>query len=630
MASSTYKASTLKTCRDGSVWRSSYNYAGIGQGFENDSISRIGYLGFDFDLRGKYITKIDLKLSFEQSGLGGWATKYIDFYRYVDSSSPPSTVGEFIGGFSGKDMYYCTTTFTFEADNKADCFQGLKEYFESGGCKLIIKAPANDSKTHSYGEYTDSYALISSASITVEYVDTYQITYDLNGGSGTVLPTLHPDGIDSNITSDVPQPPPDSTVNRFTVTFDGNGGTPNKSSATNTATYEYVFDHWNTAADGSGTSYGSSSDINISAALTLYARYVVKSTTYSTITSATSTRDQSIDTCAIVLDYGYDYDESGTNLATLSSSSTTTYTCTGWYTAATGGTKRVNVNTSFTPSATETLYAQYSASATAYQTVIIPEPTREGYIFNGWVDSAGKSFSTGSYTPDGSTATFTITASWTPIKYTLTILDWMTGTTKYSATVDYGTTFTLPRYGMLTAEAPNGNIQELTFYDEETETSSVVEAGVIERYLFEGYFAKYEDDIFSGGPEGDMYYYQGQTVTITTNTEFNLVFAPDGEFMRFTTPPSPTAPFGKRFQGWRCLSTGEMYLANTTYTLVSEHQDFDGIWADVLGNYGKNLYFKVDGEMTLAKATYVKVNGQYREALAIFTKVDGRWKTKEG
>ena len=129
MATATYTASTLKTCRNGSSWRSNFPYAGIGQTYTYDSASRIGYLGFSFNLANKHITKITFSFTFDTTGLGAWATKYMDFYRYVSSSSPPSTVGAYIGGFSGTGMYDCTTTYTFDSSTNPECFNGLKSYF---------------------------------------------------------------------------------------------------------------------------------------------------------------------------------------------------------------------------------------------------------------------------------------------------------------------------------------------------------------------------------------------------------------------------------------------------------------------------------------------------------------------
>ena len=50
------------------------------------------------------------------------------------------------------------------------------------------------------------------------------------------------------------------------------------------------------------------------------------------------------------------------NSVTLPTPTKTGYHCTGWYTAASGGTKRANAGGSYTPSAVETLYAQWAAN----------------------------------------------------------------------------------------------------------------------------------------------------------------------------------------------------------------------------------------------------------------------------
>ena len=220
MATATYTASTLKTCRNGSSWRSDYPYAGIGQGYTYDSAQRIGYLGFSFNLSDKSITKITFSFTFDTTGLGAWATKHMDFYQYVSSSSPPSTVGTKIGGFSGTGMYDTTTTYTFDSSTNASCFEGLKSYFESGASELIIKAPTDDKKTHTQGNYSDSYALISKAVVTIEYSNTYKITYDTttNGGSGTIRETTLVESVEGTTTTDLPTAPPKATSNYKTVT----------------------------------------------------------------------------------------------------------------------------------------------------------------------------------------------------------------------------------------------------------------------------------------------------------------------------------------------------------------------------------------------------------------------------
>jgi len=76
-------------------------------------------------------------------------------------------------------------------------------------------------------------------------------------------------------------------ISSFTVTFDANGGTGTMASqasssaaslTTNSFTYTgYTFDSWNTVADGSGTSYADGAPYAFTADLTLYAQWVTAS-----------------------------------------------------------------------------------------------------------------------------------------------------------------------------------------------------------------------------------------------------------------------------------------------------------------------------------------------------------------
>lgn len=158
--------------------------------------------------------------------------------------------------------------------------------------------------------------------------DTYTVTFNSNGGSGTMSAqtftegeaqaltrnaftyegftfsgwntirdgsgVLYADGQTITATADMtlyaqwtssgtnPTPQPGNTV---TVTFDANGGTGEMSPQTftigtpqalssNMFTREgYYYVNWNTAADGTGTAYSDSQEVNPTASMTLYAQW---------------------------------------------------------------------------------------------------------------------------------------------------------------------------------------------------------------------------------------------------------------------------------------------------------------------------------------------------------------------
>ena len=149
---------------------------------------------------------------------------------------------------------------------------------------------------------------------------------------------------------------------------------------------------------------------------------------------------------------------------TLPTSTRANHTLNGWYTASSGGSFVGSAGSSYTPTSSTTLYAQWTqnpqytvnynanggtvspTSATVFSgnSVTFPTPSRSGYNFMGWYTaSAGGTFlgiGGSSYTP---TATVTIYAQWAIVQYTVTY-NGNGGSTPSSATVNAGSATTLP------------------------------------------------------------------------------------------------------------------------------------------------------------------------------------------
>lgn len=106
---------------------------------------------------------------------------------------------------------------------------------------------------------------------------TTTINYFANGGINTPVSQSKAGGATVNITSEVPTKVP-TTGTTYTVTFNGNNGTPDVSSLTSNLITFYNFNNWNTAADGSGTSYASGASYSTNAELLLYAQYTTGTT----------------------------------------------------------------------------------------------------------------------------------------------------------------------------------------------------------------------------------------------------------------------------------------------------------------------------------------------------------------
>lgn len=161
--------------------------------------------------------------------------------------------------------------------------------------------------------------------------DTYTIKYDANGGSGAPGNQTKTYGVDLTLSSTKPTRA-NASAGSYTVTYNANSGSVSPASASAARTTSYTFNNWNTASGGGGTSYASGGTYSTNAAATLYAQWN-SSTTTAAVTLPTPTR-------------------SG-------------YTCNGWYTAASGGTKVANAGASYTPTGNITLYAQWTANVVA-------------------------------------------------------------------------------------------------------------------------------------------------------------------------------------------------------------------------------------------------------------------------
>jgi uncharacterized repeat protein (TIGR02543 family) len=275
-------------------------------------------------------------------------------------------------------------------------------YFTLSDISSATAGLAFSLKTYTYAA-SESYSQTGSDDYSAT-ITSYTVTYNANGGSGA--PGVQTKYYGTAIALSNAEPTkPATAVNGYTVTFNGNGGTHSKASQTAVNTITYKFSNWNTKSDGTGTSYLPGVSYTGNANITLYAIYT-DSTAVGAITVATAVKDATTSTRTITFDAN-----GGTcGITNLDSVATTTYTCKGWYTAADNGTKVADPVGSYTPSKSETIYAQWDSSTGEYASVELPVPARSGYKFIGWSDcqDAG-SIVTGNYIPAD---TLTLYAVW--------------------------------------------------------------------------------------------------------------------------------------------------------------------------------------------------------------------------
>ncbi len=195
----------------------------------------------------------------------------------------------------------------------------------------------------------------SAATLTV----TYYVSYNANGGTGAPGSQTKTHGVDLTLSSTKPTRA-NASAGSYTVTLNANGGSCDTTSLTAARTTKYTFKNWNTAANGSGTSYSAGATYSNNASATLYAQW----------NSSTSTA-----------------------AVTLPTPTWTGHTFKGW---ATSSTATSGSTGSYTPSGNVTLYAIWEQDT--QPPVIITQP-------EDITVAAGK------------TATFTVVAEGTGLSY---------------------------------------------------------------------------------------------------------------------------------------------------------------------------------------------------------------------
>ena len=229
------------------------------------------------------------------------------------------------------------------------------------------------------------------------------------------------------------------TPSTFTVTYDVNGGNA-LSTTTKSVTYGstygtlatptrtgYTFDGWYTAASG-GTKITSSSTVSTASNHTLYAHWTAN--TYTVTYNVNGGNALSTTTKSVTYDGTY---------GTLATPTRTGYDFSGWYTAASGGSK-IESTTKVSITANQTLYAQWTAKSftvtfnknggntpsVASKSVTYDSTygtlatcTRTGYTFKGWYTATSGGTKIESTTKVSITANQTLYAQWTANTYTV-------------------------------------------------------------------------------------------------------------------------------------------------------------------------------------------------------------------
>lgn len=156
-----------------------------------------------------------------------------------------------------------------------------------------------------------------------------------------------------------------------TVTFDAatNGGTCPTASLNSTATVTYTANGWYTATSGGTKRCANGGSYTPAATETVYQQWGSTTGSYSAITLPAATKANSSAPSRVVT---IDANKGSTTINSRTSNATITYTQSGWWTAASGGTNRGNAGATYTPPAAEKIYAQFNSTIGPYSEIVLP------------------------------------------------------------------------------------------------------------------------------------------------------------------------------------------------------------------------------------------------------------------
>lgn len=384
----------------------------------------------------------------------------------------------------------------------------------------------------------------------------YRVYYSSNNGNSGTVPS---DATNYNITN--------------VVTVVGN--------TANVGRTGYTWAGWNTAADGSGTTYQAAATLTMgSADVTLYAKW--------TAINYTITYNGNGFTSGTVPTDTNNYNIGGTiSIAGSNGLARTGYTFLGWTVAADGtGTVMTSGYGLTVGSSDVTVYAKWSAntytitylangasgspSATSatYTTdgTTVTFPTvgtmqKAGHSFSGWATSSNGPPLTSPYT---TVSDVTLVAVWTAINYTISYNSNGGSTTPTQSALPMGQSFALAS-GITKPNGPNNEVYAFVGWSDGTSTWQPGSSYLVKTANLS--FAAIWVQVFEVN-----YLLNGASSTQPSNQLKN-----DGDVITLAAAPTRA---GYEFQGWMDQS-GQTFAASASYTVGILHYTLNAVWAAI-------------------------------------------------
>lgn len=337
-------------------------------------------------------TAVSMKVNYSSTGTST-RTSYARLYHDVNATGRVASTSDFMGYAAT----FTSGTTSSKVANQVSGYSLLDEVKGSSNNRFIF-FPSRYGTKDTALEYNTNWAVVSSIVLTVTTNETdYTLSYNANGGSGApssqtgtgvgsytfTISSTKPTrtgytflgwSLSSTATAASYQPGGSITLtasdilyavwkaNTYTVSYNANGGSGAPSNQTKTygvtltlsntkpTRTGYTFSAWNTAQNGSGTSYAPGGSYTANAAVTLYAQW-----TANTYVVTFDAQGGSVTPASKSVTYGQPY-------GSLPVPVRAGYRFDGWFTVATGGTQ-VTAETVVTVTAAQTLYAHWTVQS---------------------------------------------------------------------------------------------------------------------------------------------------------------------------------------------------------------------------------------------------------------------------
>lgn len=228
--------------------------------------------------------------------------------------------------------------------------------------------------------YTGTWHYTSeTAYLDANYLPTYTVSYNANGGSGAPGAQTKTYGTNLTLTTSTPSSPAATTsTGTITVSYNANGGssTPSAGTGTYTNTTTYPFSHWNTASNNTGTTYYSGGTYSANSSATLYAQWGSSTSRTSNPTIKTSAAISRTATSSTGYKVTFNVPAGASSVSPITSTILNTYGFAGWNTNSSGTGTAYSANTNYTFSSNVTLYAKWTTTSTPQAITLPAGPSR--------------------------------------------------------------------------------------------------------------------------------------------------------------------------------------------------------------------------------------------------------------